>query len=397
VSWQSVLFEIEKMKFIRFVVLFVLLCVIASGQSNSYEAEINVGRSYRNKLLLDRPELKDTPETEVAQQVFRNLLATGIAQSWPRFPFRLTFFDSHGISASSTAGGEVFAEGGLVKLLKDSPGLWAAILGHEIAHTRLSHHFKAILRQLSLQEQKVLREQSSTGNQNPLWALIGLNIGGELLNLKPSSDEEYEADRVGLFMMAEAGYHPDFALSCYRRLAFKSGDQSKETAFFSAHPRWETREEKAWKAYDKAMGIFTSKWPDAAKSPGGLAPAIANVGNVRVVSDKTKKAVVITVPITVRNVAEGALQANLYFLHKGQNVPSAMEEYAVGRHKSLGRIISWKPNYRDELSECEFVIPSAALAIKQRRLRGVIQIFGPDMELIHNGVEFDVSFPVVKK
>jgi Zn-dependent protease with chaperone function len=385
------------MKYIQFVVLFVLLFVIASGQSNSYEAEINVGRSYRDKLLLDRPELKNTPETEVAQQVFRNLLATGIAQSWPRFPFRLTFFNSHEINASSTAGGEVFAEGGLVKLLKDSPGLWAAILGHEIAHTKLSHQFKAILRQLSLQEQKVLREQAATENQNPLWVLIGLNIGGRLLNLKPSSDEEHEADRIGLFMMAEAGYHPDFALTCYRRLAFKSGDQSRAAAFFSAHPRWETSEQKALQAYDEALGIFTSKWPDAAKSPGGLPPAIANFGKVLVVKDKTNKAVVITAPITVKNIAEGLALANLFFLHKGQQVPTVMEEFAVGRHKSLGQMISWKPKYRDELSEIKFIIPSAAVAVKTRRLRGVIQIFGPDMELIHNGVEFDVGFPVVKK
>src|SRR5262245_55470558 len=127
------------MKIIRFLVLFVLLCVVASGQSTSFDAEINFGRSFRNALLERRVELKNSPETEVGQQVFSNLLSTGIAQSGPRFPFRLTFFDSYELNAYSTAGGEVFAEGGLVNLLKDSPGMWAAILGHEIAHTKLSH------------------------------------------------------------------------------------------------------------------------------------------------------------------------------------------------------------------------------------------------------------------
>lgn len=378
-------------------VCFVLLCVAASGQSTSFEDEISFGRSFRNALLSRRAELKDTPETKVGQQVFRNLITTRIAESWPQFPFRLTFFDSNEINAYSTAGGEVFAEGGLVELLKDSPGLWAAILGHEIAHTKLSHQFNAIMRYLVMQEQaEILRRRAAAGDQGSQWALIGLNIGGGLINLKLSRNEEHEADRVGMFMMAEAGYHPDFALTCYRRLAFKSGDQSKATAFFSTHPRWETREQKVLKAYDEAMAIYNAKWPDAAMSTGGLPPAIANVGKVRVAQDKTNKAVVITAPVTVRNVADGAVQAGLFFLHKGQYVPSAMEEFSIGSRKTLGRKISWKPKSLNESSECEFVIPSAAVGVKERKLRGVIVIFGPDQELIHNGVEFNVSFPAVK-
>src|SRR5262245_13307383 len=59
------------------------------------------------------------------------------------------------------------------------------------------------------------------------------------------------------------------------------GDQSKAVAFFSTHPRWETREQKALKAHDKAMSIFNAKLPNAAKSPGGLSPAVANVSKVR--------------------------------------------------------------------------------------------------------------------
>jgi hypothetical protein len=197
-------------------------------------------------------------------------------------------------------------------------------------------------------------------------------------------------------MMAEAGYHPDFAITCYRRLAFKSGDQSKAAAFFSTHPRWETREQKAMKAYDEAMAAYNAKWPDAAKSPGGVPPAIANVGKVRVTQDKINKAVVITAPVSVRNVADGAVQAGLFFLHKGQYVPSAMEEFSIGSSKTLGRMISWKPKSINDSSECEFVIPSAAVGGKNRKLRGALVIFGPDKEMIHNGVEFNVSFPSVK-
>ena len=60
-----------------------------------------------------------------------------------------------------------------------------------------------------------------------------------------SRDEELQADRLGLLMMAEAGYHPDYVLKLMENFRRHTGDKSKAGTFLlSDHPRWETREKK---------------------------------------------------------------------------------------------------------------------------------------------------------
>jgi len=94
--------------------------------------------------------------------------------------------------------------------------------------------------------------------------------------MKLGRDDELEADRLGLLMMAEAGYHPDYALLLMRRLHESTGDHGKVATFLlSDHPRWETREKKVQEAYSEAMRIFQTHWQSAENSPGGV-PSSAN-------------------------------------------------------------------------------------------------------------------------
>lgn len=383
------------MKYIQLFVLLVFLCVTSNGQVSAdlLQEEINLGRNYRNALLSSRPELKGIPEVEIGQGVFARLLATSIAQRGYQFPFRLTFLDSSDINASSYMGGEIFADGGLVRLLKESPGLWAAVLGHEIAHTKLRHHFNAFLRQWELQQQSAeLRRRAAAGDQSANWALLGLGIGGKLVDLKLSRNEEHEADRLGLFMMAEAGYHPDFALTCYRRLAFKIGDQSKAGAFFATHPRWETREQRALKAYDEALAIFFSRWPDPEKSPGGLPPAIASLSNISVEKDELNKAAVIKANINVRNIKNKPVAIHAEFYHNDKPVPSAIDKFKSG-DGFLASGVKGYPQSLNENTTIEIRIPSAAIGIKQRKLKTYLVIFGPDSEVLYASKDFIVNFP----
>ena len=49
---------------------------------------------------------------------------------------------------------------------------------------------------------------------------------GNAINLKLSRNDEIEADRLGLTILAEAGVHPDFAITSFRRMAAR-GDHAK--------------------------------------------------------------------------------------------------------------------------------------------------------------------------
>ena len=103
----------------------------------------------------------------------------------------------------------------------------ATVLSHEMAHA-LAHHGS----------ERVARERSG---------------GGVLGKLKYDRFQESEADHIGIFLMAFAGYDPDEAVEFWQRMqALSSGGQPPE--ILSDHPNHETRikQLRAWAPRAKA-------------------------------------------------------------------------------------------------------------------------------------------------
>jgi len=99
-------------------------------------------------------------------------------------------------------------------------------------------------------------------------------VAHRIAEKKIAREEENEADKIGLFIAAEAGYHPDFAISAARTLRSSAGELSKVGAFFTDHPRWQTREQRAERNRAEALRFFQSKWRSAEASPGGVPPTV---------------------------------------------------------------------------------------------------------------------------
>jgi predicted Zn-dependent protease len=59
-------------------------------------------------------------------------------------------------------------------------------------------------------------------------------MGGRLLSLKYSRDDETEADLIGLELAARAGYDPRSALSLWRKM--EAASEGGPPAFLSDHP-----------------------------------------------------------------------------------------------------------------------------------------------------------------
>ena len=374
--------------------LFIFTIPIqAQTSASTIEDEIRLGLNIRSSILANRAELTEGPEIEVSQEVFRRLLDTSLVRQGDPFPYRLTLFAGNSINASSSAGGQIMAEGGIVRILRDSPGLWAAVLGHEIAHTRSHHQYKAYIRLVELEEKiDYYKRRAAAGDQSANWALIALNLAGGLLNLKLSRDEELEADRLGMFMMAEAGYHPDFAITCYRKIAFKSGDQSKAAAFFADHPRWETREQGALRAYDDALEIFNSRWPDIDSSPGGRPPVIANLNDIVVEKDSNNRMAIIRGTLNIRNAKDTDIAVGAEFYHKDTQVPSFVDKYRT-KKGYLWSVVQGRPQSMNETIRIQIHVPTDAIGINQRKLSAYLVAFEPGGEVLDTSKKFNVSFP----
>ena len=138
------------------------------------------------------------------------------------------------------------------------------------------HQYKAYVRAATLKATRdAFQREMALGHSWATWGYLVTLTGGRALSMKLSRNDELEADRLGLLMMAQAGIHPDYAAALMRKLHSISGDQNQVATFLlSDHPRWETREKKIRKARDEALSIFNRQYADAAGSPGGAPPSL---------------------------------------------------------------------------------------------------------------------------
>src|SRR5260370_6840579 len=114
---------------------------VASDYGMDLKLAINSGSRMRNGGM----EISGTQENEFGTRVFDSLVRAGFSQP---YPWRLTLVNNNVVNASSTAGGQVYVYGGMMQVLASSPGLWAATLSHEVAHTELRHQVRVVLQEI---------------------------------------------------------------------------------------------------------------------------------------------------------------------------------------------------------------------------------------------------------
>jgi predicted Zn-dependent protease len=117
-----------------------------------------------------------------------------------------------------------------------SDGQLAAVIGHEIGHLQAEHSRERVsgetLRQWGLQLISFLLQVNDVAFAREIAALLG--VGVEFGLVRPyGRAQELEADRLGLFTMAKAGYDPREAAELWRRMEQHGG---AIPALLSTHP-----------------------------------------------------------------------------------------------------------------------------------------------------------------
>lgn len=149
---------------------------------------------------------------------------------------------SKDVNAWCMPGGKIVVFTGILPITKDNAGL-ATVMGHEVAHA-LSNHGAQRMSAAQLQQVGAVGVAVATGNQSAenqqLWQQyygIGTQVG---VMLPFSRSHESEADKIGLTLMAIAGYNPDKAIAFWERMAANSSGQAPPE-FLSTHPSDATR------------------------------------------------------------------------------------------------------------------------------------------------------------
>lgn len=174
--------------------------------------------------------------TPVVDRVAKRIIdAAGVAQ---RAPWRVFLVRASDVNANASADGTIVVFTGILPIAKTEAGL-AAILGHEVAHV-IARHSAERLSQSMLAQGLTNVAVGATDPKYQQLVSAALGVGAQYGVLLPFSREhESEADHLGLYYMAKAGYNPAEAPELWRRMAALGG--GKQPEFLSTHPSEQTR------------------------------------------------------------------------------------------------------------------------------------------------------------
>ncbi len=144
-------------------------------------------------------------------------------------------------NAFALPGGKVGVYTGIFPVARTEGGL-AAVMAHEVAHVLARHGAErlsqGLLAQLGATAIQVGMTRSDPGVVRGVMTAYGLGANVGVL-LPYSRLQESEADRIGVLLMAKAGYDPKEAVHLWERMA--KSDPSRPPEFLSTHPSPERR------------------------------------------------------------------------------------------------------------------------------------------------------------
>lgn len=144
------------------------------------------------------------------------------------------------VNAWCMPGGKIVFYTGILPICQGETGV-AVVMGHEVAHALADHGAQRMsagtLQQLGAVAGNIaIKDPQKLNIFNQAYG-IGSQLG---VMLPFSRSHETEADRIGLQIMAIAGYNPDEAAELWKRMSAKSGGQAPPE-FMSTHPSNQTR------------------------------------------------------------------------------------------------------------------------------------------------------------
>lgn len=173
-------------------------------------------------------------------------------------PYRweVAVFRDDSVNAFALPGGKIGVNTGLLRVATNQDQL-AAVIGHEIGHVLASHANERMSQQLALEGGLALLGSAagSPDSAGTRQVMQALGLGAQLGILMPYSRlHESEADRIGLDLMARAGFDPRESLALWRNMAREGGAAPPE--FLSTHPSSATRLRDLQDHLDRALLVY---------------------------------------------------------------------------------------------------------------------------------------------
>lgn len=201
-----------------------------------------------DQFLTDNKVVKGTKDAEMITRVGQRiavaaerwLSANGYVGYLNDYKWEYNLVDDKTVNAWCMPGGKIVFYTGILPIAKNETGV-AAIMGHEVAHALANHGQQrmsaGMLQQFGAVAGNIAIKDEESRNAFNQYYGVGSQVG---LMLPFSRSHETEADKIGLYIMAVAGYNPDEAAELWKRMKANSGGQAPPE-FLSTHPSNDSR------------------------------------------------------------------------------------------------------------------------------------------------------------
>jgi len=198
------------------------------------ENKVITGTTDANKVEIIGIKIKKAAE--------KYLTYLGQSEYLKDYRWEYNLIDSKEVNAWCMPGGKIVVYSGILPITKNDAGL-ATVMGHEVSHA-LANHGAQRMSAAQLQQYGAAGVAAATGSKSAqtqqIWnQAYGLTSQyGAMLPFNRS--HETEADKIGLTLMAIAGYNVDESINFWSRMSAQSGGQAPPE-FMSTHPSDATR------------------------------------------------------------------------------------------------------------------------------------------------------------
>lgn len=200
------------------------------------EVEAGAQEAYQQELTKARSEgglNADKKTYQRVQQISQRLIphTSAFRADAPGWKWEINVQTSDDVNAYCMPGGKIMVYTGLIEQLQATDAELAAVIGHEIAHALREHSRERISRAYA--EQIALAGVAVATGASQTTMQIASQVSAVTFSLPHSREQEAEADRIGLELMARAGYDPNASVSLWEKMS-KLGGGGPE--FLSTHP-----------------------------------------------------------------------------------------------------------------------------------------------------------------
>ncbi len=202
----------------------------------------NTTRGASSEIQKSGALYEDVQLQTYVQSVLDRLLG-GHQQAYLPLTARVVVLDAPSPNAFAFPHGDIFVHKGLLGRMRNEAQL-AMLLGHEITHATHRHTYQVVEHAYdSTGALAYVSVLSAAGGGNLQSAVTRV---GQIMTIAAISgynrDKEEEADRVGLTLMAQAGYDPREGAEMFARMLEATDPKRREPSLlYASHPRMKER------------------------------------------------------------------------------------------------------------------------------------------------------------